>query len=489
MISAYTGKLKSWGGISLLAGAAMGTCFFMLTQAPDLRGANVIHFLAYFMLAAAAYVLAILRLERDRLPLTTLWFFALLFRALLLFTAPTLSDDVYRYLWDGHLINQGANPYTYPVNAPELDVYSTSMRESVNHNWMASPYLPVTQVYFALVNRLAPQSLLAFQLGAVILDLVAGWLVMDTLAALALPRRRALLYLWNPLVIVEFAHGAHVDALMLCLVMLAFWLLARSNHHPAYKGILKTASVFALAAATLVKGLPILLASLLLRRWGWRRLVLYALLVFLPIAGFAASAGWGLSGSLDGTGVFGALRIYTQMWNYNSGLYHWLEVALTGYPSPGAVPLEPAYESAIRLAKLITTGIMGLVMLAITAWAWRRDRPDTGAPLKRTRFLLRLAVIPVGAYLLLTTTIHPWYVTLIVPFLPFLLPREAETKLTGRLVWPWVYFSIAVAFSYITYIDPGQFREFYLVRQVEYIPLFGLLVWAVLSLLKKPSAP
>ena len=92
--------------------------------------------------------------------------------------------------------------------------------------------------------------------------------------------------------------------------------------------------------------------------------------------------------------------------------------------------------------------------------------------------MLRLALVPPAAFLLLTTTVHPWYVTLLIPLLPFLLPKQGEATHSGRFLWPWIYFSIAVAFSYATYWDPDNLREYRLVRQVEYIPLYLLLAWA-----------
>jgi hypothetical protein len=38
---------------------------------------------------------------------------ALLFRLLLLFAVPALSDDFYRFLWDGRLSLEGINPFLY----------------------------------------------------------------------------------------------------------------------------------------------------------------------------------------------------------------------------------------------------------------------------------------------------------------------------------------------------------------------------------------
>jgi alpha-1,6-mannosyltransferase len=473
-------KFSEWGGISFLAGTAMAVCFAAFVPLPNLRGPEVITFLVYFLLAGAAYFLSVIRLDRDHLPIALIWGFALVFRLILLFTSPTLSDDVYRYIWDGHLFNNGINPYALPVNSPLLEAYDIPLRALVNNNWMASPYLPSAQLLFASLTRVASENVRIFQTSAVILDLLTGWLVMDILKLLGLPRRQVLIYLWNPLIILEFAHGAHIDSLMITLVMATFWILVKAKPGSLHENKLRSTSVLTLAGATLTKVVPVLLVPVVVRRWGWRRLSLYIAILLVITTLFTIGAGWGLTGPIDGNGLFGAIRIYTYYWNYNSGIYHWLEVWLTGYPTPGAVPPEAVEQGRILLAKSISMGLLGLSILATGLWAWRIDGPQGADHQTRNLRLLRLAVIPIGAYLLFSTTIHPWYVTLILPFLPFLLPRKDEIPISGRFMWPWLYFSIAVAFSYLTYLDPQNLREFAWVRNVEYLPFYGLLAWAAL---------
>jgi len=123
----------------------------------------------------------------------------------------------------------------------------------------------------------------------------------------------------------------------------------------------------------------------------------------------------------------------------------------------------------ILFAKLFTIVLTALISLASGVWAWKLDDPGKADFKMRSIYLLRLTVIPIGAYILLTTTVHPWYVTLIVPFLPFLYPVRDETNLTGRFVWSWIYLSIAISLSYLTYIDPQNLREYPLVRLLEYL--------------------
>lgn len=468
-----------WGGVSVLAGAAMAACWFAITSLPILRAGNLVLFLAYFTIACLAYLMAVWRLARDRLPLSLIWGLALLFRLVLLASPLALSDDIYRYLWDGRLLSQGVTPYAWVVDDPVLDAYETPLRASVNHAWMASPYLPAAQAVFAVVERIAPQNIMAYRILAILLDLAVGWLVMGLFGLFSLPRRRVLIYLWSPLVVIEFAHSAHIDVWMLFLILLSFWLLARARPGSAAENRWLSASVISFGAAVLTKGIPLLLTPLFLRRWGWRRWLLFALIVILPLAWFAAGAGWGLTGVVDGTGVFGATRIYLRQWNYNSGFYHWLEVALTGYRTEGAVPLQPDTETGILWAKLITSGLLGCVLLGALFWAWKLDDPAGNDHHVRTLGLIRLAILPLSGYLLLAATLHPWYVIIILPFIPFLLPKNSETPLVDRLIWPWLYFSCAIGFSYLTYINPLDLHEYALIRWVEYPLFYALLLWSV----------
>ena len=476
-------KLNQWGGITLLAGVGMTAAFVPLACLPTLRGQNVIVFLSHFLLAGAAYCIAVSRLGRDRLPRRVLWAFAILFRLIFLTTSPTLSDDVYRYIWDGHLLGERVNPYALEVNSPALDAYSIPQRAQVNHNWMASPYLPVAQLFFGSVTRIAPQSVLAFQIASVVLDLFTGWLLVRILKQVALPRIHALIYLWNPLVVVEFSHGAHVDALMLFFITLALYFIVCVPDGPSRQWWLYTSAI-ALAAATLTKGLPLIVAPFFLRRWGWRRLIVYVTILVGVLASCAVGAGWGLFGALDGRGLFGALRIYLNGWSFNSGINYWLETGLSSYQQSGRWPAWAVGADVVRLVRWLTSAAQILVVIVAGMVAWRWDGSPRGEPAERDRRLLRLCAIPIGAYLLLTPTLHPWYVTLLLIFLPFLSPAQGEKMSVGRFIWPWVYFSIAVALSYLTYIDPNNLREFAQVRLIEYIPLYLLLIWAAWPLIR-----
>ena len=460
--------------ILAVAGILIAASFISLAILHNLLQ-NIIPFLILYCIAYLAYGIAVwwmLRRSAGRRELALIVGLAILIRVVLLFTSPpTLSDDVYRFIWDGRLMNAGVNPYAHPVNSPLLDPYNSPQRALVNHNWMASPYLPAAQLLFAVVYRLVPDSPLVFQVAAVLLDLLTGWLVIDLLQRLGLPRTRALIYLWNPLVAVESAHGAHVvDALMVFLMMAALWLLIAKRS--------RTLSAVVLATATLTKGIPALLFPLVVRRWKLGQTILYGSLVVAACALFAIGAGWGLTGPLDGEGLFGALRIYGSLWNYNGGLYHWIEVLVSGYPTAGAVPQEIVGPGPILTAKLI----VAIILVAVLGVVWHKERQ-----VEDDLSLLRLAMVPLAAYLLLTTTVHPWYVTLVIPLLPFLTHKMNEEPELNRRLLPWLYFALAVAFSYLTYLDVENLREYDSARLLEYVPLYLLLIWSIWTTRETPK--
>jgi hypothetical protein len=453
--------------ILAVAGLLIEACLAGLVLLGDLRQ-RTIPFLLLYGLAYLGYAVAVyasFRAGHGHRTRGIIWGLAVLFRVtLLLTTPPTLSDDVYRYIWDGRLTNAGVNPFAHAVASPVLDYLDSPLRALVNHNWMATPYLPVAQALFALVYRLAPDSPLAFQVCAVIFDLLTGWLVMDLLRRVGLPEIRSLIYLWNPLVLVEFSHGAHGDAFTIFLMVLALWLLI------AYRA--RILSVVALAAATLTKGLPVLLLPVVVWRWGWLRTLFYAGLIAVVCVPFALGAGWGLTGPLDGEGVFGAIRIYGAFWKFNGSVYPALETVLSVLVGPAAALPKANAAVPFWIAKIVTAAML-VGVLATVWWIGRRPSDDLT--------LLRRALIPLVAYLILTTTVHPWYVTLIVPLLPFLSWEKGESKAARLYLSAALYFTAAVSLSYLNYQAPDTVREYPVVRLLEYVPTYVLLIVAAWS--------
>jgi hypothetical protein len=464
-----------WGlliaaAVSLLA---YGGLVQLNLQFGTLRAQFTPQTIGWVLLAFGAYLGAVIWVEKRPVSMGWVWAAATLFRMVLIFTTPTLSDDVYRYLWDGYIANQGISPYAFAINAPELDNLAIPLRDQANNPEMASPYLPAAQWIFAGMAAVLPAQPVTLQILMAAFGLISGWLIARLLALAAMPAHRVLLYLWNPLVILETAHGAHIDAWMVLLALAALWFTLKKNQSEKNGGSLLqvAAAPFFLALATLTKIVPILLLPVLDRQWSWHQRLVYAgssVVLLLPAV---RRAGWGLGGPLDGTGLFGALRIYAEQWKFNSGLFAWLEDWLSGW----------GLADPTATAKWITLAVLSGVCLAI----WMRARPPYSP-----RKTLRLAAVPFMAYLLLTPTMHPWYALIVLVFLPFLTPGETEPRWFWLVVIPWLYLSGALIFSYLTYLDPLNFRELPWVTTLEWGPTLALLlVFVAFSAFRQPSAP
>lgn len=422
-------------------------------------------YLLYFGVAFVLYLLAVSLLwyvEIDAAGglLVGIFAVALLMRAPLWFTEPTLSTDVWRYLWDGRLLTYGLNPYAARVDSPALDSLATPLRTRVAHQWMASPYPPAAQLAFGGVYTLFPESATAMQVAFTSFDLAAGAVLTVLLKRLKRPTGRALLYLWNPLIVLEFAHSAHIDSLMTLFVLLALlWMIDGRE----------TLSMGALAFATLTKFLPALLLPVFVRRWGWRRTLIYGALVVLAYLPFIG-AGLGLGASPDGTGIFGAVRIYTFDWKTNDGLFYWL---VEGFERFGV-------DQPVHVAKAL-----GLAVLAgLGIWVlWRTTKQRPGD----VHQTITGAALIVSGYLLLTAALFPWYLTWLIALLPLLPMRRLGAWWLFMIGW--LYFSAAVNLSYLFYLDPVNPREIEWIRRVEYWPLFVLLASGIgLGVLERGSS-
>jgi len=455
-------QVISGNKFAFLVGSGLIFTFLPYLFLPRLTGEHLPFFLVCFSLAGVAYLLAIRRLCRSPFPVRTIWIVAILARLIVLWTSPSLSNDVYRYLWDGHLLHQGISPYAEPVSSPELDAHSTPLRQNVNHAEMASPYLPAAQAYFWFMEWIAPQQVKVYQLAATLFDLLTGLLILQILSRLKLNPSAVVIYLWNPLVIVEFAHSAHVDAWMLFLFMLAIYIsLSFPKKH--------LAAPFLFALATLTKGVPALLVPIFFRRWRLSGIVLYLLSTGLPLVFLGLITGFGLGQQMDGRGLFGAIRVYAQFWEFNaSPLFEFVSAWPVGN-----------HEIANRLARILT----GLIVLFTVVWsarkAWRLGQLDPD-PIKGGRVLVRLSILPVGIYLLLSPTVHPWYVTWVIPVIPFFIPAKGEPARIWRWAIPWICFTITVAYSYLAYLSPGKSEVPIWVLWMEYLILYASLAWASL---------
>jgi len=407
-------------------------------------------FLALYAVATALYAGASLAVLRGRsLTVPALLATALLMRLPLVGSAPSLSADVWRYLWSGHVALRGVNPYLHAVDSPALDALATPFRALVDHAWMSTPYPPVAQVLFTAVTSLWPGSPAAFQLAAVAFDLAAVLAIARLLVRLERPPSWAILYAWSPLAVVESSHGAHVESAAVALLVLGLVFVLDGRR--ALAGA-------ALAAAILVKVTPFVVLPAVGRRLGVAGWAAAALVAAVATAPFAA-AGTGLApGDPVGTGLLGALAIYLRQWQTNAGLFGWLARALWGLTA------DP-----VAAARLVAATVLGLAALRVV----RRTGPGAEAG----EVVWGVALL-YGAFLALAPAVFPWYVLPQVALAPAIIGRS---RASTRFAVAWLVFAATVDLSYLFYVVPSAPAEVEWVRAAEYVPLWALLSLAALA--------
>jgi alpha-1,6-mannosyltransferase len=214
---------------------------------------------------------------------------AVLIRLGPLLQPPSLSTDIYRYVWDGRVQGAGINPYRYVPSDPALaSLRDTVIYPGINRaGYARTIYPPAAQILFFVTTRISEQvtamklAMLAFDGGTILLILLL-------LRRGGAPLERVLLYAWHPLTVWEIAGSGHIDSALCFLLALA--LLFRHRGMPMATGI-------ALAGATLIKFFPVLLAPSLYRKWDWRLLAGFSatiVLLYLPYL----SVGWRVLGFL-----------------------------------------------------------------------------------------------------------------------------------------------------------------------------------------------
>jgi hypothetical protein len=167
-----------------------------------------------------------------------------------------LSDDVYRYVWDGKVAANGINPFLYSPESTELsDLRDDTIFPRVNHPQLPTIYPPLAQNIFLLTYLLGGDSAIPFKAVSVVFEILtfltlAAWLRIE-----GIRRDRLLLYLFSPLILIEFYMSAHLDILAMPFLIAA--LITIRLKRPAITGIL-------VALASLVKFFGLFFVPILL---------------------------------------------------------------------------------------------------------------------------------------------------------------------------------------------------------------------------------
>jgi len=437
--------IRKW--IPTLLGILLIAVYFLAFTLGDLRKDTVefeyIFFAAFIFYAVVCFYILGWEDENPRILYWTYGLAALSF-AILTLTRPTLSDDMYRYVWDGRVQAQGISPYRFPPNAAELfDLRDSDVYPFINRKSAVTIYPPAAEVAFALLWRIVPDNIHWFQIVMALSALSAGGLLTGLLRDLNRPPAHVFFYLGSPLLAFETAHAAHVDGLVLPFLVGAWW--ARVREQDSLVGML-------LGVATAMKFYPALLLPFLWRpqhpkaRWS------------MPLTSIATMAVFYLPYIfISGSDVLGFLPSYFKETFNVSPLVAWLSHALwkLGWHSPN------------RLIFIL----LGLVAI-FACWVFVKPAPDAEAAIKR-------CILPIGVVTLLSQNLFSWYMLWLLPLIAIFV-ESLDKRIMGfalpRLdAWTgWWLFCGLIALSYTFFID---WKPINTAINAQFLPLYAILLF------------
>ncbi len=399
--------------------------------------------LLIYCVAFFAYVWTV---RLTSVPWKTLFVSGILIRIALFWGLPALSDDFYRFIWDGTLLRNGINPFgVLPAEALQLKIpeIDQAFFEQLNSPNYYTIYPPLNQAIFWLSAQVGGPgnwllSVNVMRSFLIVADIGTFMLLKSMLEKHEKSIQNAFWFFLNPLVILEFTGNLHFEGLVIFFLVLGIHQYDRSR-------ILSQGIGFAGAISTKLVPL-IFLPGVLMKQWPRKGFLVclvagaVALLTFIPMIGSALVSGMGSS-----------IGLYFQSFEFNASIY--FIIREIGFMIVG-------YNLIQQIGPWL--GITTFVL--IMTWAFVGNRLKKDLPM----ILLGSLVI----YLLLSTTVHPWYV---IP----LIPLGILSGFYFPIVWSLVIFLTYIGYATEDFHLPMGWIFF------EYMTVISVMVFEYLQHSKK----
>lgn len=368
-----------------------------------------------------------------------------------LFFLPELSNDYFRFLWDGKITLSGINPFDFrPDELTELTLSSPYLHELYNgmgdlSQGNYSCYPTLNQLYFMIPNLFSesiPVNVVIIKLLILITELAGGFYLFKLFRLKNIKTD----YLWyiflNPLWIIETIGNGHFEGVMMSFFIIAIYYLVRLQLLP---------SALLLGLAVQIKLLPLIFLPFLIRFIGLRKTVIYSFITLFTVTALGLT-------QLNSSNILHfmeSLRLYFNVFEFNSFIQHYVLQAgewLVGY-------------NPIRFMGPVLSVI---TMLVILGFALFRKKPDY-------QVLLKDFVLALFIYLLLSNTLHPWYIIPLLVLYPF-------TQFLSILLWTFL-----ITLSYSFYIDNSESLFVRILINAEYLLVIAFLVYDIITTRKNSN--
>jgi len=383
------------------------------------------------------------------------------FRAVFILAIPNLSQDFYRFIWDGRMILEGINPYLFTVesfisqgNFPVAEAQALRAGMGDLNASHFTNYPPINQLCFTIAALFAGKSILGsvFVMRLLIIAADFGTLHFGKalLEKLNIPIYNIFWYILNPFIIIELTGNLHFEGVMIFFLVWSLYLL--------YIGKWQFAALV-LALSISVKLIPLIFLPLFFQ-WFMKRndknketstvlnftrlIVFYAIIIMTTLLLFVPFYSSEFIHNYSKT-----VALWFQNFEFNGSIYYIareIGFLFRGY-------------NEIAIIGTVTPILVILFVLIITFF--RRNRTPIA--------LITAMLLVLSFYYFTTTTVHPWY-------LATLLILSVFTKYKFPLVW-----SFVIILSYLAYVNlnkADKSENLWLIT-LEYAVVYGVFIWEV----------
>ena len=405
------------------------------------------YLLSSYFICFCCYLMALyyLLIKQVNLRFSSVIIFAVFLRIALFFNYPNLSDDFFRFSWDGQICLSGVNPYKYlPENFhfSNLDIehYANSNLKSssieffssgMNSKKYFSVYPPIAQLLFLICSYISGLSLFAnvelLRLVFLMIEML-GWIYMvKLLAHFNLDKRLSFIYILNPLVIFELSGNLHLEGVALSFLIISLYFLYTQR-------TILSALFFSFSVG--LKLLPIIIIPILFNHMDFKKFIHFSSVVmiscavmFLPFLGASLS-----------TTFLESILLYFNSFEFNGGLYS-LFRAIGFYFS--------GYNQISFIGKLMP--LCFVAFMAFLSFSKKSFISELSLPKKISLGFL--------VYLLLSSVVHPWYIIYLIGLAVF-----------SGYIFP-IAWSLVIFLSYFSYREINAVDESTFLIAVQYIVL------------------
>ena len=401
----------------------------------------------YFFISqylAAFFIFYLIWLKLGQYNFKSILFGVIILRLLLIFALPELSNDFYRFIWDGEIMTKGINPFAYTPN--ELISHigfmdSAYMRELYHGMGELSQRhyscYPVLNQFLFLIPTLFTDSVVTnvilLKIIVILADIGAVFFALKIAKILKIETNKIWLYFLNPFIILEFSGNLHFEGVMIFFLLGAVYFVLKQNWWMG--GVM-------LGLAIQVKLIPLMLLPFFFKKLGFKNSVGFtAMTLFVTLA-----IGAILLNESYMANMLASVNEYFVSFEFNASVFYIIREI--GFQTHG-------YDTVRTVGPFLSKMAAVLILLLAVFRAYRNDLD-----------LLKGIMFAFLIYYTFATTVHPWYIALILIFSVF-------TTYKFGLVW-----SLVAMLSYFAYGN-ADFNESPILLIAEYVLVFGVLAFEI----------